>query len=203
MGEIRKSAKQRRTVVKKGHRAQVLHLPQPILSSESLLALWGCRNTAPSTGFSTERQRPLLPRRICCRSWLWLLWTPQESARQTSRLVPTVALVAHEKAELQGPGQTSAPPDFELQLQCKVLYFETQNLGLWTLLKVQDAFQVLLLPRVYLPSAKQAGSSQHTGFQLTLTWVSTAIPCAREPEKHHNLQHLTKAPASFSLSSTS
>lgn len=36
--------------------------------------------------------------------------------------------------------------------------------------------------------SRQAGSSQHSNFQLTLTWVSTTIPCAREPEKHHNLQ---------------
>lgn len=31
-------------------------------------------------------------------------------------------------------------------------------------LRSRDAFQVLLLPHVYLPSAKQAGSSQHSNF---------------------------------------
>lgn len=43
------------------------------------------------------------------------------------------------------------------------------NLGLRTLLKVQDVFLVHLLPGVYLPSAKQVGSFQHPNFQLTLT----------------------------------
>lgn len=77
------------------------------------------------------------------------------------------------------------------------------NLGLRIFRKEQDAFQVLLLPHVYLPSAKQAGSSQHQlPINSNLSKYQDPL-CQGTRETSSCLQHLTKAPTLFSLISTS
>lgn len=131
MGEIRKSGKQR-TIVKNWHHAQAPPWSISPTPASPQNACYVCEDAGiplRAWGSPQKGSNQLLPRHICSRSWLWLLqhkppglWMPQASIRHTSSLVPTKALMAHAKAELQGPGQTSAPPDFGQQLQGAVIW---------------------------------------------------------------------------------
>lgn len=121
-------------------------------------------------GFSTERQQP-----TAATSYM-LQELALAAPAQTTRAVDATSIrKAHEQAGayqgIDGSCKSRAPGTWA-NLSTSRLWAAAAgccNLGLRILLKVQDAFLVLLLPGVYLPSAKQAGSFQQPNFQLTQT----------------------------------
>lgn len=155
----------------------MISLADHSLSSESLLSLWGCRNITPSMGFSTEKQQSLL-QELALAALTQSTWAVDATGICKAHKQPGAYQGIWWLMQKQSSRDLGQPQHLQtLGSSCSA---GCCNLGLWTLLKVQDAFQVLLLPRVHFSTAKQAGSSQHYNFQLTLTWVSTTIPCARQ-----------------------
>lgn len=136
-------------------------------SPQSLLSLGGCRNPTPGRGFSTERQRPLLPRPICCRSWLWLLWhkapglgMPPAPLRSPGRLVPTKAF--------GGSCKSRAPGTWANLSTCRLCAAAAvQGAVIWDsepCLRCRMLFRCSL---VFISPVQS--SSQHCNFQLTLS----------------------------------